>query len=90
MQRDVVGTREQARQVVHALHFARETPGGVDGERGVITHDTHAQIQAGTRDARADRSETDDAERPSEELAALEALLFAFHELVELVLVGDV
>ena len=90
MERHVVGAREQARQVVHPLHLARQTPCRVDGERGVVSHHAHAEVETRPRDAGADRAETDHPERAPEEFASLETLLLALDELVQLVLVGDV
>ena len=83
MQRDVVRSGGQRREVLHALHVARQPPGRVHGECGVVAQHVHAEVERGAGDARADGAQAHDPERSARHLVAFEAALFGFDEAVQ-------
>ena len=86
----VVRLTEQAPGIFHALYFARQAPGRVDGKGRVVSDHAHAKVESGARNLRADSSQTEDAQRSGEQFSALETSLLALHQVVQRVVVGDV
>ena len=76
VQRDVVGAGQQRLQVLHAADFVRQAPGGVDRQHRIKADHLHAHGQRHVGNHRADRPQTDDAERLAADLVTGEAGLF--------------
>ena len=90
MQGYIVGLREEARQVFHALDLGRQTPRRLDGYGRVVAEHVHAQVQRRPGHQRADGAQAHHAQRLAEQFPALEAFLLRFHKLIEPGLVAHV
>ena len=83
---DVVGRLHERREIGGKMHPAVDHPRALDGDEGVVADDVHAEAERVVGDHRADRAQTDDAQRLAAHFLSDELSLALFDELSDILL----
>ena len=90
MQGDEIGRFENFLDRVGLLHLRRQTPGGIDRDVRVKTHDVHTELDRRVRNEAADLAQTDNTQGVLGQFEAGEMLFAVLNLLMQrLVIAGD-